>query len=316
MILLSDAEPLSEHPSAVAIGVFDGLHLGHQKIIAQLGEIARRHKARTTVVTFDPHPAAVLAPERAPLLIGSVEQRLEGLERLGVEQVRILGFNEELASESATSFIERVLVKELATTHVRVGEDFRFGHNRKGDVALLTSLGETHDFVVHPAPLYGDAFRWSSTSVREALQSGDLATANRILGRPFTLRGVVVHGDERGREIGFPTANLGFSDRQLLPGLGVYAGAVRVSDQWHAGAISVGTRPQFYDDGYVLVEVHLPGFSGDLYDAVLDVAFLEHLRDEQTFEDLDGLVAQMSRDVTQSIGRFEKFSPSETILLR
>jgi riboflavin kinase/FMN adenylyltransferase len=316
MILLSDAEPLSEHPSAVAIGVFDGLHLGHQKIIAQLGEIARRHKARTTVVTFDPHPAAVLAPERAPLLIGSVEQRLEGLERLGVEQVRILGFNEELASESATSFIERVLVKELATTHVRVGEDFRFGHNRKGDVALLTSLGESHDFVVHPAPLYGDAFRWSSTSVREALQSGDLATANRILGRPFTLRGVVVHGDERGREIGFPTANLGFSDRQLLPGLGVYAGAVRVSDQWHAGAISVGTRPQFYDDGYVLVEVHLPGFSGDLYDAVLDVAFLEHLRDEQTFEDLDGLVAQMSRDVTQSIGRFEKFSPSETILLR
>jgi riboflavin kinase/FMN adenylyltransferase len=315
MILLSDAEPLSEHPSAVAIGVFDGLHLGHQKIIAQLGEIARRHKARTTVVTFDPHPAAVLAPERAPLLIGSVEQRLEGLERLGVEQVRILGFNEELASESATSFIERVLVKELATTHVRVGEDFRFGHNRKGDVALLTSLGETHDFVVHPAPLYGDAFRWSSTSVREALQSGDLATANRILGRPFTLRGVVVHGDERGREIGFPTANLGFSDRQLLPGLGVYAGAVRVSDQWHAGAISVGTRPQFYDDGYVLVEVHLPGFSGDLYDAVLDVAFLEHLRDEQTFEDLDGLVAQMSRDVTQSIGRFEKFSRSETILL-
>jgi riboflavin kinase/FMN adenylyltransferase len=315
MILLSDDEPFSQDPSAVAIGVFDGLHLGHQKVIAQLGEIARRHKSRTTVVTFDPHPAAVLAPERAPLLIGSVEQRLEGLERLGVEQVRILGFSEELASESAASFIERVLVKELATTHVRVGEDFRFGHNRKGDVALLTSLGESNHFVVHPAPLYGDAFRWSSTSVRERLQTGDLATANRILGRPFTLRGVVVHGDERGREIGFPTANLEVAARQLLPGLGVYAGAVRIGEGWHAGAISVGTRPQFYDEGFVLVEVHLPGFSGDLYDEVLDVAFLEHLRDEQTFGDLDGLIAQMSRDVNQSIARFEEFSPSESVLL-
>jgi len=315
MIILHDDDPVSTHASAVAIGVFDGLHRGHQKILEQLTDIARRHHARATVVTFDPHPAAILAPERAPLLIGTVEQRLEGFARLGVDQVRVLGFSEELASEGAASFIERVLVKELATSHVRVGEDFRFGHNREGDVALLTALGERHHFVVHPAPLYGDEFRWSSTAVREALQSGELDTANQILGRPFTLRGVVVHGDERGREIGYRTANLGLSNRQLLPGLGIYAGAVRVGDEWRAGAISVGTRPQFYDDGFVLVEVHLPGFSGDLYDAVLDVAFLERLRGEMVFADVEALKTQMGLDVHRSIARFEEFSPSQSALL-
>ena len=146
--------------------------------------------------------------------------------------------------------------------------------------------------------------------------AGDLATANAILGRPFTLRGGVAHGDARGREIGFPTANLEFSKRQLVPGLGVYAGAVRVAqDQWWAGAISVGTRPQFYDEGEVLVEVHLPGFSGDLYDSVLDVAFLERLRGEGVFADVEGLREQMGRDVALSVARFEKFSPSASLLL-
>ena len=198
MHILRDGEPPLTHSSAVAIGVFDGLHVGHQKIIARLGEIARRHKARATVVTFDPHPATVLAPERAPLLIGSLDQRLEGLERLGVEQVRILSFDEVLARESATSFVERVLVKELQTRHVVVGEDFHFGHNREGNVALLEQLGEQHHFEVHPAPIFGDGVRWSSTSVRESLQAGDLTLANKILGRPFTLRATVVHGDARG----------------------------------------------------------------------------------------------------------------------
>jgi len=315
MLILRDGDPAASHASAVAIGVFDGLHIGHQKIIARLGEIARRHKAHATVVTFDPHPATVLARERAPLLIGSLDQRLEGLERLGVEQVRILGFDEELARESATSFVERVLVKQLATRHVVVGEDFHFGHDRQGNVELLEELGSRLHFVVHPAPIFGDSFRWSSTSVRQSLQAGDLAAANQILGRPFTLRGEVVHGDARGRELGFPTANLRFSERQLVPGIGIYAGAVRVQGEWWAGAVSVGTRPQFYDDGSVLVEVHLPGFSGDLYGSVLDVAFLEHLRGEMTFGDVAQLTDQIERDVEQTRTIFGDFSPSTSVLL-
>jgi riboflavin kinase/FMN adenylyltransferase len=315
MHILRDGEPPLTHSSAVAIGVFDGLHVGHQKIIARLGEIARRHKARATVITFDPHPATVLAPERAPLLIGSLDQRLEGLERLGVEQVRILSFDEVLARESATSFVERVLVKELQTRHVVVGEDFHFGHNREGNVALLEQLGEQHHFEVHPAPIFGDGVRWSSTSVRESLQAGDLTLANKILGRPFTLRATVVHGDARGRELGFPTANLKFSSRHLMPGIGIYAGAARAEGEWWAGAVSVGTRPQFYDDGSVLVEVHLAGFGGDLYDSVLDVAFLEHLRGEMVYEDLGELVKQIERDVEQTVAIFGEFTPSANVLL-
>jgi riboflavin kinase/FMN adenylyltransferase len=315
MLIVRDGDSAQAHASAVAIGVFDGLHVGHQKIIARLGEIAQRHKARSTVVTFDPHPATVLAPDRAPLLIGSLEQRLEGLERLGVEQVRIVNFDEVLARESATSFVERVLVRELLTRHVVVGEDFHFGHNREGNVALLASLGDEHHFVVHPAPIFGDAVRWSSTSVRESLQAGDLTLANHILGRPFTLRATVVHGDARGRELGFPTANLRFSSQHLMPGTGIYASATRVADRWWPGAVSVGTRPQFYEDGSILVEVYLAGFHGDLYDSVLDVAFLEHLRAETTYEGVSQLVEQIKRDVEQTVAIFERFSSSASVLL-
>ena len=316
MIVLYDEERNTTHASAVAIGVFDGLHRGHQKVIDRLCQIAKRHRALPTVVTFDPHPATLLAPERAPLLIATLDQRIEGLERLGVEQVRVLRFDERLAHESATSFIDRVLVKELSTTHVVVGEDFKFGHNREGDVGVLRSAGERRGFQVHPAPIFGDGSRFSSTAVRQAIQQSDLVTASAILGRPFALRGAVVHGDARGRDLGFPTANLGLSDRQILPGIGIYAGAVLTSEKrWLAAAVSVGTRPQFYDDGSVLVEVHLPEFSGDLYDQVLDVVFVQHLRGEMVFDDVDGLVAQIEVDVTQTLDIFKKFSPGDFSLL-
>ena len=201
------------------------------------------------------------------------------------------------------------------TRQIVVGEDFHFGHDREGDVDLLGTLGERYHFVVHPAPIFGEGIRWSSTSVRESLQAGDLALANKILGRPFTLRATVVHGDARGRELGFPTANLRVSSRHLVPGIGIYAGAAKVGGQWWPGAISVGTRPQFYDDGSVLVEVYVAGFGGDLYDSVLDVAFLEHLRGEMVYEDVAQLVRQIERDVEQTVAIFAKFSPSANILL-
>jgi len=316
MIILRDDTEVTTEPSAVAMGVFDGLHRGHQKVITRLCQIADRHKVRPTVVTFEPHPALLLAPERAPLQIATLEQRLEGLEALGVEQVRVLNFNDDLAHETADSFIDRVLVRQLRTRHVVVGEDFHFGNNRDGDVELLRTAGESCGFVVHPTPIFGDGHRWSSTSVRQAIQGGDLARANATLGRPFTLRAPVVHGDARGRDLGYPTANLEPTSRQLIPGVGIYAGAVRTGgQQWRAGAISVGTRPQFYEDGHVLVEVHIPGFSGDLYGASLDVAFLAHLRDESTFTDVESLVQQIDRDVAKTLEIFEEYSPEPSTLL-
>lgn len=319
MIVVRDGETskLSSRESVVAIGVFDGLHRGHQAVIEMLTHLEGREilDAVATVVTFDPHPADVLAPERAPRLLGTLDQRLEGLRALGVDQVRVLTFDRVLASESAPDFVARVLVGELRAREVVVGEDFRFGHDRSGDVALLRAEGHRYDFSLHVAPAFGEP-RWSSSAVRAALERGDVESANETLGRPFVLRGRVEHGDARGGGLGFATANLATEPRQLVPYGGIYAGAARTPDgSWWPAAISIGTRPQFYDDGPLLVEVHLPGFQGDLYDASLDVAFLGRLRDEQVFSEVGALVDQIARDVAQTLEIFKKFSPIGSALL-
>ncbi|MGC1419548.1 MAG: bifunctional riboflavin kinase/FAD synthetase [Acidimicrobiales bacterium] len=317
MIILRDDEAApGSDASAVAIGVFDGLHLGHQRVIAQVRSLASAHGARATIVTFDPHPALVLAPESAPLQLGTIEQRLEGFEALGVDQVRILHFTPDMAEESAQHFVERVLVGELRACCVVVGEDFQFGHDRGGDVAMLSREGEKNNFEVHAAPIYGGNQRWSSTAVRNALGGGDLFSANALLGRPFTLRGVVEHGDARGAQLGFKTANLALDARQQLPELGIYAGAARTAARtWWPASISVGTRPQFYDDGQVLVEVHLSGYDGDLYGHDMDVAFMSRLRDEMTFATSEELVAQIDHDVVETLDIYKRFIPASSPLL-
>jgi riboflavin kinase/FMN adenylyltransferase len=303
-------------PSAVAVGVFDGLHLGHQALISEVVRLAHVHASHASVVTFDPHPAVVLSPATAPQLIGTLAQRLDGLERLGVAQVGVLSFDDDAARESAVSFVQRVLVGRLAVADLVVGDDVHFGRGREGDVELLEREGRRLGFRVHRSPTYGAEVRYSSSAVRAHLVAGDVVAARAVLGREFVLRGSVVHGDARGREIGFPTANLRLGERQQLPALGVYAAAVRVpAREWRCGAVSVGTRPQFYDRGDVLVEVHLPGFEGNLYDQTLDVAFLARLRGETTFATVEELLAQMTRDVRASVEFFEKFTPSSSVLL-
>ena len=319
MIVVHDGETskLSTRDSVVAIGVFDGLHLGHQAVIDMVLHLdgARARDAVPTVVTFDPHPARILAPERAPRLIGTLDQRLEGFEALGIEQVRLLTFDRHLADESAQSFIARVLAEELHAWEVVVGQDFRFGHDRTGDVALLSAEGQRYGFGVYEAPTFGSP-RWSSSAVRKALDEGDIDSANATLGRPFVLRGRVERGDARGGALGFATANLATEPFQLVPLEGIYAGAARTSDrQWRPAAISIGTRPQFYDDGPLLVEVHLVGYEGDLYDTSLDVAFLGRLRAQQVYADVDALVAQIGGDVAQTLEKFKKFSTLGSTLL-
>lgn len=311
-----DMATFSGRPSVAAIGIFDGLHRGHQRIIGQAREIAERQGAELTVVTFDPHPAWVLEPERAPSLLATLEQRLEGLEALGVVQVRVVTFNRALASEPGVTFIEQVLESQLHAIAIVVGEDFRFGHDRLGDVALLEAEGARRGFAVVASPIQGSPTRWSSTAVRKALREGDLALADDILGRPFTIRADVVHGDARGSDLGFPTANLHLALHQQIPQIGIYAGAVRTAPAtWWPAAISVGTRPQFYQDGELLVEVHVPGLDANLYDAELDVCFLQRIRGEEKFASVDALVTQIGRDVEQTVEIFQKFSPSAAALL-
>lgn len=313
---LSHFDSELRRPSVAAFGVFDGLHRGHQALIAEVVRLAHDHSAHASIVTFDPHPALVLSPTTAPLLISSIDQRLEGMERLGVEQVGVMGFDRTSAGESAASFVERVLVRQLGVTDLVVGDDVHFGRDREGDIGLLVREGDRLGFRVHASPTYGVTSRYSSSAVRSRLAAGDVAAAGEILGRAFVLRGRVVHGDARGREIGFPTANLRTQERQQLPALGIYAAAVHLeSGQWRCGAVSVGTRPQFYENGGVLVEAHLPGFEGDLYDQRVDVAFLERIRGEAAFATVEELVVQMARDVARSNEIFEKFSPTSSVLL-
>ncbi len=329
MLVVRDGETskVSERRSCIAIGVFDGLHRGHQRVIELLIEFtrARGKNEIATVVTFDPHPAQILAPDHAPRLIGTLEQRLEGLDALGVEQVRVLTFSDDLAQLTPEEFVAGALVDELHVGAVLIGRDFRFGHNRIGDVAILGDIGATRGFDVEAVPSFGAPHpgstfgtpRWSSTAVRSALGFGEVDAANEMLGRPFVLRGVVEHGDARGGELGFPTANVLGGEHQLIPELGIYAGAARTRDhEWRAAAISVGTRPQFYEDGPMLVEVHLPGFRGNLYDQALDVAFLTRLRGERKFDGVAELVDQIARDVAETTVIFEKFSPLDSLLLR
>lgn len=290
--------------SVVTIGAYDGLHRGHIAVISSVVERAQQLGERSAVVTFDRHPASVVRPESAPLLITSLEQRIELLEQTGVDAVVVLEFNEAASTEEAEDFIRRVFVEGLSAKEIIVGEDFHFGRGRRGDVRLLSAVGEEHDFVVTPLELRRSDSEeiFSSTAIRAALRRGDIATANTMLGRNVVISGQVVHGDERGRTIGFPTANVDIPEGFIVPADGVYA-ARCMTEAGHqfACAVNIGKRPTFYGSAdRSLVECHLLDFSGDLYGQSLAVEFVERLRDEQRFEGLDALTAQLRTDVERT----------------
>jgi riboflavin kinase/FMN adenylyltransferase len=292
--------------SAVTIGAYDGVHLGHRALLAELADRARSEGLTTAVVTFDRHPAAVVRPDSAPRLLCDLDQKLELLESAGVDCTVVVHFDEERANETAEDFVDSVLVRALGTRLVVVGEDFHFGHGRKGNVALLTEMGRTAGFGVDGVSLRSDgggagpAQPISSTRIRTLVADGRVEDAAVLLGRPHQVRGVVVHGDHRGGpELGYPTANVAVPAEICLPAAGIYAGVYERPDgsRWST-AISVGRRPTFYGaEGDLLVEAYLLDFSGDLYGEAARVSFVSHLRDEVAFDTVDELVAQMGRDV-------------------
>jgi riboflavin kinase/FMN adenylyltransferase len=294
-------------PSVVTIGAYDGVHLGHRAVIDQVRAIAGEQDLQTVVVTFDRHPATVVRPESAPKLLCDLDQKLELLADAGVDATYVVRFDEERATETAEEFVHEVLVGCLTTRAVVVGEDFHFGHRRGGNVALLRSMGAELGFDVRPLELVGAdgepaAARdnVSSTAIRALVEAGDVAGASALLGRPHQVRGTVEHGDARGRELGFPTANLNIPTEICLPADGIYAGWLQRADgARHATAMSLGHRPTFYDrpTGAPLLECHVLDFSGDLYDEAVRIEFVERLRGEERFDGVDALIAQMQRDV-------------------
>ena len=281
--LLPDVVP-AERPRSVAIGTFDGVHLGHREVIGD----------SDTVLTFDPHPMSVIRPEAAPKLLTSALVKEDLIAGLGVSEMVVIPFDEEFASRSAESFVEDVLVGRLGAGRVSVGENFRFGHGAEGDAGLLAAQNAFETRVVPLVEVAGETV--SSSHVRGLVAAGEVAQAAEFLGGPFLFEGEVVGGDRRGRELGMPTANLVPDDRLVCPGHGVYAAWAR----GHAAAVNVGVRPTFETGRGLLVEAHLIDFEGDLYGQPLRIAFLERMRGERRFDSVDALVEQMQRDVVQA----------------
>ncbi len=290
--------------TVVSIGNFDGVHLGHQHVIARAREVARAEGVDTVVaVTFDPHPMAVLRPEHAPVMLTTLEERISLLGRAGADDVYVIPFSRDIAGWTPEEFVQRVLVDALHARGVVVGANFRYGCRAAGDVHDLSASGEQHDFVVDAVPLDGGPQVWSSTYVRSCLAAGDVAGAAEALGRPFLVRGVVVKGDQRGRELGFPTANVPTPVDAAAPCDGVYAGWLTRLDTGERmpAAISVGTNPTFDGvvgrrvESYVIDRTDL-----DLYGVEVEVAFVEHLRGMVKFEGIEKLVETMHDDVRRA----------------
>jgi riboflavin kinase/FMN adenylyltransferase len=271
-------------PRRVAVGEFDGVHLGHREVI----------RGSDTVLTFDPHPLHVVRPEAAPRLLTSLDVKAELIADLGVEELVVLQFDDRFAHQSPQEFIDHVLVGRLDATRVSVGENFRFGHRAAGDPALLQADGRFETRVVPLVEVDGEVV--SSSHVRGLVLAGEVELAARFLGAPFQLRGEVVVGDRRGRALGFPTANIVPDESLVYPGHGVYAARADGS----CAAVNVGVRPMFRTGRGVLIEAYLLDRDDDLYGRKLGVEFLHRLRGERRFDSIDGLVAQMHRDVEQT----------------
>lgn len=289
--------------SAVAIGKFDGVHAGHRAVIERLKADAAGSGSRAVAVTFDRNPLALLRPEICPENVVSTDRKLELLGELGIDATLLLTFDRELASRSAEDFVEEILVGALHVSTVLVGQDFRFGHRGAGTPELLRELGPTYGFtvdVVDDVYVEGSERRVSSSWVRDLLAEGDVATAAQVLGRPVDVRGEVVHGHKRGRELGFPTANLSETVDTFVPADGVYAGWLDDHDTGirYPAAVSVGTNPTFDDVLVRQVEAHvLDEDSLDLYGHDVTVTFTERLRGMVAFEGIDALMDQMAADV-------------------
>lgn len=288
---------LTPRGSVVAIGAFDGLHRGHQALLAQVHERALALGVEPVVVSFEPLPRAYFSREPLPRL-SSVREKLRGFDAAGMTQALLLRFNAALAAMSAEDFVRRVLVERLAAREVWVGADFRFGHRRAGDVAMLERLGEVFGFAAHTmAAVTLHDERVSATRVRELLAAGDFAAAAPLLGRPFVIEGKVEYGNQLGRTLGYPTANIHLRER-VSPIHGIFAVRIGLGDGECAwpGVANLGVRPTVNEVAEPLLEVHLFDFEGDLYGQRMAVEFVGKLRDEQKFDDLDALTAQMDRD--------------------
>ena len=291
-------------PTVLTLGVFDGLHLGHQQIMQTVVERAKAAEGVATAITFDPHPRAVLYPESAPPMLQTLDQRLANLEVLGIEQAIVIPFTREFAGQPAEGFLSDIIHDRLHAKEVYLGKGFAFGKDRSGNIELLRSMSEKLGFVadeIDEVQLRG--LRISSSRIRTLLAEGRVNLARRMLGRPYGVEGVIIRGNRRGHTIGFPTANLKPHNR-VIPRYGVYATATLIDGAWRRSITNIGVRPTFESDADPSIESYIFDFDGDLYGAVLRVRFLHRIRDERKFSGIDELKAQIEKDTKRARNYF------------
>jgi riboflavin kinase / FMN adenylyltransferase len=295
------------HP-VLALGNFDGLHRGHMKIIERVRRVASERGATAVAMTFDPHPPRVVRPDKAPPLLMTKTQRLEALERAGVDGVAVVRFTSELSRWDPETFVRTVLVEWLHVAEVWVGANFLFGHDRAGNFSSLRGLGSRYGFRAEKIdPVRYKDFVVSSTRIRRLISEGRVDEASALLGHPYTIDGTVVEGSHRGRDLGFPTANLA-TGNELIPPHGVYATTVRLDGVIYPSITNVGIRPTFDDEPRTVIETHLLDVERDLYGRTLRLGFVQRLRDERRFESVDLLKAQVGADVQKARTLFEQMS--------
>jgi riboflavin kinase/FMN adenylyltransferase len=303
-----DVRPSRWSQPVLALGNFDGVHRGHRKILERVRRVADERGATSVVMTFDPHPPRVVRPDKAPPLLMTKSQKLEAIEQAGVHGAAIVRFTPEMSRWEPEMFVRTVLVDWLHVAEVWVGANFLFGHDRTGNFTLLRVLGSRYGFRAEKIdPVRYKEFVVSSTRVRRLVSEGRVDEAGALLGHAYSLDGTVVRGDQRGRTIGFPTANL-CTENELLPPHGVYATTIRIRDVVHASVTNVGVRPTVDQSGRTTIETHIFNFDRDVYGAPVRLGFVQRIRDERAFETLDQLQAQIAADCSRARVLFDRLS--------
>ncbi len=307
MELVTDLAAVATRPRALALGTFDGVHAGHRAVIRRASELASARDIGCAVVTFDRHPLAVVDPARVPRLLTSLEEKVRLIAQLGPDEIVVLPFDDAMAALTPSAFCSELLSATLHAQVVVVGENFNFGAAGAGDAVRLRECGAAHGFETVVVPLVTEGSGTiSSTRIRRLLHDGELEEVRRILGRPPSAAGVVVHGDKRGRTLGVPTANVDVEAGTIFPGRGVYVARAHVGGAWYRAAVNIGHNPTFQsrdeETTHVTVEAFLLGFEGDIYDREIRLDFLHKIRDERRFAGPDELVAQMRRDIAATGG--------------
>ena len=303
-----DPRPAHWKQPVLALGNFDGLHRGHRKILDRLQRVAQERRVTSVVMTFDPHPPRVVRPDKAPALLMTKAQKLEGLAQAGIDGAAVVRFTHELSQWEPETFVRTVLVEWMRVSEVWVGANFLFGHDRSGNFSLLRTLGARYGFKAEKIdPVRYKDFVVSSTRVRRLISEARVDEAAALLGHPYTIDGVVVRGDQRGRAIGFPTANL-CTENELLPPHGVYATNAIIDGIVMPSVTNIGTRPTVDASGRAAIETHIFDFDRDLYGAAIRLAFVQRLRDERAFESVDLLKTQIAADCARARVLFDRLS--------